>query len=617
MSEEKDGAEAQASVMPDTAGLAIDLAMEQARSDPALRGEVAAFLRNQNSLIDVQKHHLHEQFKQVRLATLGQRLSIALKMATGAVGLVLIAGLGIATWNASQASGLVVEAFTVPPQFAQAGVTGEVLSDDLNNKLGVIRDTANTTTLTRSGDVSANRDDDIKVEIPETGISLAQAWRYLRLWFGHERRLRGNLRAIGDGKIALSVALDDTNPLTVTGPAEDLDRLEQEAAEHVYADVDPVNYGVYLGTLDHQPGLSAAAERATRLAVGPVERANAFSFWSSATRRMDPRLSIMRARIALAINPKTMAAYGELSTGLLVLGHDEEALQAARAMQDQREEDQPASMHGRGFADLVNEAELLQAVALGDFARAARGESANGVARGLLTQAEYAARGHDTARSRMLIDQVAAAGAPPARISFSRRTLNSARYYLDAATGNWPGAEAEARAYIAAIKADAVRRQLPDGIPATTTMPMLALALAHNGDFKGAHAAADPLPQDCYACLRVRGEIAALEKNGPGADGWFARAVKAAPSLPFAYADWGQALLARGRPDKAIAQFTTANQQGPHFADALEGVGRGVDGEKSVASGAGEIHRSREIRPQLGPAASEVGRGPRLCGRDG
>ena len=37
-----------------------------------------------------------------------------------------------------------------------------------------------------------------------------------------------------------------------------------------------------------------------------------------------------------------------------------------------------------------------------------------------------------------------------------------------------------------------------------------------------------------------------------------------------AYADWGQALLARGQPDAAIAKLKIANQKGPHFADALE-----------------------------------------------
>ena len=35
-------------------------------------------------------------------------------------------------------------------------------------------------------------------------------------------------------------------------------------------------------------------------------------------------------------------------------------------------------------------------------------------------------------------------------------------------------------------------------------------------------------------------------------------------------------LLAQGKPDEAIAQFTTASQKGPHFADPLEGWGEAL-----------------------------------------
>ncbi len=47
-------------------------------------------------------------------------------------------------------------------------------------------------------------------------------------------------------------------------------------------------------------------------------------------------------------------------------------------------------------------------------------------------------------------------------------------------------------------------------------------------------------------------------------------AARQAPSLPFAEAEWGAALLAKGDADGAIAKETLANQKGPHFADPLE-----------------------------------------------
>ena len=70
--------------------------------------------------------------------------------------------------------------------------------------------------------------------------------------------------------------------------------------------------------------------------------------------------------------------------------------------------------------------------------------------------------------------------------------------------------------------------------------------------------------------------IAAVAKQWGRADYWFARAEQQGPSLPFADADWGESLLARGDAADAIEKFKLSNQKGPHFADPLEGWGEGL-----------------------------------------
>jgi hypothetical protein len=112
--------------------------------------------------------------------------------------------------------------------------------------------------------------------------------------------------------------------------------------------------------------------------------------------------------------------------------------------------------------------------------------------------------------------------------------------------------------------------------PPTTIWPARALAEAKMGNLAVAHAWIDKTPGDCDLCLRTRGQIDAAEKNYGGAAFWFAMAAQKAPSIPFAYTDWGQALLARGDANGAIAKFKTANQKGPHFADPLEGWGEAL-----------------------------------------
>ena len=131
----------------------------------------------------------------------------------------------------------------------------------------------------------------------------------------------------------------------------------------------------------------------------------------------------------------------------------------------------------------------------------------------------------------------------------------------------------------------------------TEAMPLLAEALAQSGNFDAAQTVIDATPLDCYSCLRQRGRIAALRKNWSMASGWFARAVAAAPSVPFAYDDWGRMLLTKGDADAAIAKFAVAAEKGPHFADALEGWGEALMAQEPLRPGAGEVRGGREIRP--------------------
>jgi tetratricopeptide (TPR) repeat protein len=100
--------------------------------------------------------------------------------------------------------------------------------------------------------------------------------------------------------------------------------------------------------------------------------------------------------------------------------------------------------------------------------------------------------------------------------------------------------------------------------------PLLALARAKTGDITGAQALIALSPLDCYDCLLIRARISEQARQPAQADAWFSRAVHDAPSIPRAYADWGEAYLERGQPDAAIAKFKQANEKGPHFANPLE-----------------------------------------------
>jgi len=103
-----------------------------------------------------------------------------------------------------------------------------------------------------------------------------------------------------------------------------------------------------------------------------------------------------------------------------------------------------------------------------------------------------------------------------------------------------------------------------------TEIPLVAYSMARLHRFAEAERLIAETPADCYVCLLYRAQIREFEGRRSDSDYWFARAATWQPSIPFAYTQWGAALLARGKPDGAIAKFTLANQKGPHFADPLE-----------------------------------------------
>jgi tetratricopeptide (TPR) repeat protein len=75
---------------------------------------------------------------------------------------------------------------------------------------------------------------------------------------------------------------------------------------------------------------------------------------------------------------------------------------------------------------------------------------------------------------------------------------------------------------------------------------------------------------DCY---RFRGDLLDLRGDWAGAQAWYERAVKLAPSIPSPYYSWGVALAKHGNLDAAAAKLKDANERGPHWADPLKAWG--------------------------------------------
>lgn len=555
---------------PDTQGLALDLAMEEARSDPALREEVTAFLRNQSSLIDIQKHHLHEQYKHLHLSVWEKQLGVLLRVATAVVGIAAAAGVGLMVWDASRSNALIVEPFTVPPDLAAKGLSGEVVAGQILDKLTLMQEA---TVSSRPPQTYARYwGDNARVEIPETGISIGEFQHFLRGWLGNDIRISGDLWHTPTG-LAVSVRTNGTGRESATASETDFDGLMQKAAEQVYASTQPYRYANWLdrnyGRPDVPLRIAEAEAIYNRLIydADPLERGWAWNGLGTLAYsiRGNDREAARLYYTALNARPDLPIAYSALISAEERQGHSEASLRAAQNYQR-------VSPNGTGTPAVAN--------LLGDFGTAAaickrlaerplafrevntREQSRQCVALALAAQ-------HDGGAVRDWIRTMPAADAGPT----SLRPLNMLR--INVALERWNAVaalEPIAEAAYAKARPGWDQRSLIN----SNMRPVLALAKAHLGDLAGAKSLIAAAPSDCYLCARVRGTIASLAGEGERADSWFARAVHDGPSLPFAYHDWGRSFLARGKPDDAIAQFTLANQKGPKFADPLEGWGEAL-----------------------------------------
>src|SRR5262249_10097510 len=208
--------------------------------------------------------------------------------------------------------------------------------------------------------------------------------------------------------------------------------------------------------------------------------------------------------------------------------------------------------------------------------------------------ARAAAGAHDLAQARLAM-------AEPVEDSGLALGLSAvykiwARMMIAREAGDWTGILAEA---------EAIGPLLPryPGLPAfisTTVAPVLAYAEAKLGKFSAAEARIAPTPANCYRCLIARAYIAELRGRQDRADYWFARAVTDAPSIPFAYSDWGQALLARGKPDEAIEKFRLSNRKGPRFADPLEYWGEALIAKNQSRMALAKFEEADRYAPNWG-----------------
>jgi tetratricopeptide (TPR) repeat protein len=576
---------------PEPSAAAVALALGEAGRDAGLTAKAAEFLDKQSRMLDLQMEHLHEQRalqidhlkqqeKHLRLRFFGDRLRIGLQLLGIVAGLAVVLVVAAAAWSAHQDHGVVIEAFSVPPDLAARGQTGQVVASQLLDRLAGLQ--AKTVTGRPASSYANDWGGDIKVEIPETGVSIGELNRYLRQWLGAETRITGEVVRTPAG-LALTARAGANPGATFQAADADLDSLIQRSAEAIYRQTQPYRYAVYLASQGRTDEAIAAYANLAR--NGDAEdQAWAYTGWGTLLlQRGDNREALAKATKALELDPRIDPAYPVKALAFGNLGRREGVFAEANAQLRLLES-------GRAKGISPKAASIMREYLKGAGLPIYLGDYQSGIAtlsrlpetfdfegagamysfRGDLLTALY--NSHDISAARRVL--AGGPGPDPLTIAFALDDWSSALRLIELEVA-----------------------KTPENAP---TQAGRAYVLARLRRLAEAEAAVAATPLDCTQCLLVRGLIRGRDGDRQGADRWFAEAARRMDALPDAYYSWGQSLLEQGDLDGAIAKLREAHRRAPHHPDVLAQWGEALMRKGDYAGAAAKFAQADKGAPRWG-----------------
>jgi len=552
------------------------VAANVASQHPEVAADTAAMFRKQTEVLELQKKNLEAEYKFFE-SEAGPRL-LALRLRTAfQVFFVLVAtviGLGFAMIirDALTAHGAVIEAFSVPPDLAQRGLTGQVIAKQVLDQLSDMEAVASVGSARPANSYGTSWGNDLKVEVPETGISFGELRRLLYEALGHETRISGEVYATATGYTVTARDAERAGK-AFSGRADELDALIRKAAESVFEQTQPYRFALYLFYADRR---DESLPRLVRLTHDPnaVERAWSHVLISGNALMYDGDLARAAAenRAAVAEFPGHVRGFELLALTEVLRGHDAAAVEAAAQCLALKPENSPYL--DSAWRDPVAASCLaIKSSAEGNFSEVARAT---------------VVRDRDPVRT-WVTSRAATSVGPLVTHDLEAASAYDWEPVLTALIGS-SGARrriAEHRdsiaARIALERGDPRAVQLLTAVSASESAPgtpqahdymlrlsgaWLALAQARLGDLPAGQSLIAETPMDCRMCVDFRGRIAALARNAAEAERWFAQAIDMAPKLPQVYIDRGQTRLDRGDIAGALADATLSATLSSHDGDA-------------------------------------------------
>jgi tetratricopeptide (TPR) repeat protein len=551
---------------------AAAVAARLSANDPAVARRTEDFLIEQTQLLRVQKDHLNDehalrlehlrnQLREENVRRIGLRLRVSFQLFLVLIAIVIGVGIAIMIHDAVSSRSVVVESFDAPAALAERGLTGKVVASGVLDELNRLQSATRTTAVKR--DLSTAWSSEVKLAVPETGVSISELSRLLKARFGHDLHINGDLVRSEVGGLALTVRGDGIAPKTFTGSAADLAKLTTDAAEYVYAQSEPAPWAYYLQNAQRNDEAIAFC-RDRFASADRADRPYLLNVWANAlaAKGGSVRESLELYRSALKLKPDYWVAYNNVMNALWDLGDEEGAWRVGndmRAAAGGRPGRAPEVLYENWDSLTWNLEPWLNATIADVDAGAGLGSTTESSA---ITVGDIQARLHDPVAAELALQTTKEDAKDPTIAAIA----HFVRGQLASEAGDTTKAASEMGAFNTAYSDPAVSSQYPG----YNCWVALAEEAAGHPDKADAVLKTGGSFVDCY---RFRGDILDHRGDWVAAQKAYQDAVALAPDLPAGYYSWGVALAKHGDPAGAGAKLKDANRRAPHWADPLKAWG--------------------------------------------
>jgi tetratricopeptide (TPR) repeat protein len=551
---------------------AAAIAAKLAGNDPGVARKTEIFLDKQARLLEIQAEHLEEehearlhflrgQAREVDIRRFGLRLRVGFQLFLVLVATIICIGGAMLIHDAVTSRSVVIEPFETPRVLVERGLTGTVVASGVLDQLTRLQ--AATRSSIQRRNLSNAWSHEVKLTVPETGLSIGEISQLLKARFGDDIHISGDMVQTEAGGLEVTVRGDGLLPHTFTGTRDQLGKLTYEAAQYVYSQSQPALWAAYLvGSERYQEAIEFCQ---TSIASSfPSDRPILLNYWGLAIAKSSGvgPLALGLVQRAIALQPDYWYAYATILNMNAGLGDEEGAW---RVGEDLRKI--AGGRPGRAPEVMYNEVDYLSRnlpawlAGLTADAESSSGAGTMSYATGPQIALAEALR-HNPAAAELALQTTRPEDGDPTIAA----TSHFVRGILFAEYDDPARAVSEMEIFLRAYS-DPEVSWLNYGNHCWVAPAEEAAGHPNEAD---AVLRTGGTFVDCY---RFRGDILDGRSKWPDAQKAYEEAVALAPDLPEGYYSWGVALAKHGDLAGAEAKLKDANKRAPHWADPLKAWG--------------------------------------------